>query len=61
MNKERVFMKVINQSDKKPAYFDMMGYVEKNMETSPYSEVNLRNNGIVKFDTDHYTVSFDAL
>ncbi|GJM17736.1 MAG: hypothetical protein DHS20C13_30630 [Thermodesulfobacteriota bacterium] len=51
-------MRLINKDEKKPAYFDLSGYVEKNLDTDPHSEVSLANNGKVQFETDYYTVNF---
>lgn len=34
-----MLIKIKNESDKIPAYFDMSAYIEKDMNNSPYSEV----------------------
>ena len=56
----RVFLKIKNKG-KTDAVFDMDVYNRRNMQTDPYSEVALKNEGKVIFDTDTNSVSFDKL
>ena len=60
INHSRVFLKIKNKG-KTGAVFDMDVYNRRNLDSDPFSEVSLKNEGKVIFDTDSNTVSFDKL
>lgn len=37
---QKILIKIKNENKKLPAYFDMSAYIERDMTTSPYSEVS---------------------
>lgn len=52
INKRNIFLEVENLSDKKPAYFDLLSYLEKSVSKDPSSEVVQEGDGKVMFETD---------
>ena len=54
-------IKIKNENKKVPAFFDMSAYIERDMTTSPYSEVTQLEDGRVIYETESKKIKFKAL
>ena len=56
-----MFLKITNESPKEKAIFNLMPFLEKNLDKDPYSEVAQIDDGKVIFESDKNQVAFQAL
>lgn len=61
ISKKNIFIQIENPDEKKPAYFDLMTYIEKSVSKDPSSEIIQENDGKIMIETDSSRVVFDSL
>lgn len=61
ISKKNIFLEIVNEDEKNPAYFDLMTYLEKSVSKDPSSEIVQENDGKVMIETDTNKIKFDSL